>query len=79
MDEKIIAIPFSDPTYNSFRSIFELPAHITSEMRHFFSVYKNLENKGTVVDDEQDVEAAKLTIRNAIAQYKKVFTNDPSL
>lgn len=75
MDEKIIAIPFNDPTYNGYKSIFELPAHIISEMRHFFSVYKNLENKGTVVDDEQGVDEAKETIKNAIEQYKKIFTN----
>ena len=53
MDEKIIAIPFEDPTYNTYRDISELPSHIFSEMRHFFSVYKNLEGKTTVVDEEQ--------------------------
>ena len=41
MDEKIIAIPFEDPTYNTYRDISGLPSHIFSEMRHFFSVYKN--------------------------------------
>ena len=45
-DEKIIAIPVSDPTYNSYRDIKELPAHIFEEMQHFFRVYKNLEGKG---------------------------------
>jgi inorganic pyrophosphatase len=30
MDDKIIAIPFGDPTYNSYRSIEALPTHIFS-------------------------------------------------
>lgn len=50
-DEKIIAVPFQDPNYNDYKSIFSLPRHIYDEMRHFFSVYKALENKDTVVDE----------------------------
>ena len=46
-DEKIIAIPFSDPTYNGYKDISESPEHIFDEMRHFFEVYKTLENKST--------------------------------
>ena len=53
-DEKIIAIPYSDPTYNNYKDISELPAHIFEEMRHFFSVYKQLENKQTAVDEVAD-------------------------
>ena len=50
-DEKIIAIPFSDPAYNTYRDISELPAHIFDEMAHFFAVYKALEGKETVAGD----------------------------
>ena len=44
-DEKIIAIPFDDPTYNNYKDISELPKHLFDEMAHFFTVYKALENK----------------------------------
>lgn len=44
-DDKIISIPFDDPMYNSYTDITQLPAHISDEMKHFFSVYKTLENK----------------------------------
>ncbi|MFR1759418.1 MAG: inorganic diphosphatase, partial [Christensenellaceae bacterium] len=50
-DEKIIAVPFQDPNYNSYRDIDDLPEHIFSEMRHFFTVYKALENKQTAVKE----------------------------
>ena len=52
-DEKIIAIPYSDPTYNGYKSISELPQHIFDEMQHFFRVYKELENKSTSVSEVQ--------------------------
>ncbi len=73
MDEKIIAIPFDDPTYNTYRSIDELPAHIVNEMRHFFRVYKSLEGKETIVDEEQGVEAAQQTIQQALDCYIEKF------
>ena len=44
-DEKIIAIPNDDPTYNQYDDISDLPPHIFEEMKHFFSVYKTLEKK----------------------------------
>ena len=44
-DEKIIAIPFNDPTYNTYRDIRELPTHIFAEMSHFFSVYPGRKRK----------------------------------
>lgn len=69
-DEKIIAIPFMDPNYNTFHDIKELPIHQFEEMRHFFSVYKALENKETAVDEILDRQAAENIIEAAIANYK---------
>ena len=72
-DEKIIAIPFSDPTYNVYHDISELPKHIFEEMTHFFSVYKNLEGKETVSGDVNGREAAIEVIQNAIDNYVETF------
>ncbi len=72
-DEKIIAIPFNDPNYNMYESINELPKHIFDEMRHFFTVYKNLEHKDTVVDEIKDADVAIKVIKEAINNYNKVF------
>ena len=68
-DEKIIAIPFSDTTYNHYTSIDQLPAHIFDEMRHFFTVYKNLENKDTAVKEVCGREDAIEVIKAAIDSY----------
>ncbi|MBE6757131.1 MAG: inorganic diphosphatase [Ruminococcaceae bacterium] len=68
-DEKIIAIPFHDPTYNSYKDISEIPAHIFDEMTHFFRVYKELEDKETAVNEVLGAEAAREIIANAIDGY----------
>ena len=72
-DEKIIAIPLNDPNYNMYRSIQELPKHIFDEMKHFFSVYKNLEHKETAVDEVKDADAAIKIIEEAIDRYNEIF------
>ena len=72
-DEKIIAIPFNDPTYNTYKSISELPPHIFNEMRHFFEVYKNLENKTTAVDEVTGREDSLKIIESAIENYNQNF------
>ncbi len=73
LDEKIIAIPFSDPTYNGYRSIFALPRHVYEEMQHFFSVYKTLEHKETVVDNVGDEKEAVKIVKSAIENYNKTY------
>ena len=72
-DEKIIAIPFNDPNYNQYKHINELPAHVFEEMRHFFSVYKALENKDTAVNEVSGPEEAIKIIEEAITHYIDEF------
>ena len=72
-DEKIIAIPFNDPTYNNYHDIDELPSHIFDEMMHFFKVYKHLENKQTAVKEIKGREEALKIIQVAMDNYNKKF------
>lgn len=73
LDEKIIALPFGDPTYAIYKSIHELPKHITDEMEHFFTVYKQLEGKDTFVSKSEGHKAAQEIIRQSIELYNKTF------
>ena len=73
LDEKIIAIPFGDPSYNSYTDISELPAHIFEETKHFFSVYKTLEGKETVVNEAEGKEKALEVISQCLANYLEKF------
>ncbi len=72
-DEKIICIPEADPSYNDYKDISELPKHIFDEMKHFFAVYKQLENKDTVIDDVKGADEAKKIIAFCIDNYIEKF------
>lgn len=72
-DDKIIAIPVGDPTYNSYSDISQLPKHVFQEMTHFFSVYKMLENKTTAIDEAKGVLTAVEIIEDAIDRYKALY------
>jgi len=72
-DEKIIAIPFSDPTYNSYSDLLDLPGHIFDEMAHFFTVYKALEHKQTMAGDVNGRQATASIIQDAIQHYVRCF------
>lgn len=72
-DEKIIAIPFGDPTRNTYQDIDQLPPHQFEEMRHFFRVYKDLENKETAVNEVSGRAEAVETIEAAINNYIQHF------
>ena len=72
-DEKIIAIPVNDPFLNNYTDISELPQHQFQEIKHFFEIYKYLENKETRVDKICGKEEAIATIVKCKNAYKKVF------
>lgn len=73
-DEKIIAIPYSDPTYKMYTDIHELPAHVFEEMAHFFSVYKALEYKETLVDGNTGGRDKAISIiKDSIQSYQDTF------
>ena len=73
LDDKIIAVPFSDPQFRGIQSVNELPNHIFDEIMHFFKVYKQLENKKTSVKAMFDREEAIAIVKDAIDSYKEHF------
>lgn len=72
-DEKIIAIPYNDPTYNHYTDIEQLPKHIFEEIRHFFSIYKDLENKETAVKEFGGPAEAVAVIEQCIHNYEEKY------
>ena len=75
-DEKIIAIPFDDPTYNGYRDIGALPEHVSTEMTHFFSVNKTLEGKATALESVKGAQTAQQIISDCLCRYEKEFPSD---
>ena len=72
-DEKIIAVAKKDPFLNVYNDVTELPAHISSEIKHFFEVYKQLEDKKTEVEEFLGRVEAEQIIEKAIKNYEEKF------
>ncbi len=72
-DEKIIAVPFQDPSLSGYVDIEQLPTHTFEEIQHFFTVYKSLEGKKTTVTNISGREKALEVIRYCIEEYNRYF------
>ncbi len=73
IDEKIIAVPFRDPSLSCYKDISELPKHTFDEIQHFFTVYKSLEGKNTAVKEVLGREDAIVIIKHCIEEYRHCY------
>jgi inorganic pyrophosphatase len=64
-DEKILAVGESNPRYANVRDYSEVYPHILKEIKHFFSIYKDLEGKRVEVRGWKDAAAAREVITKA--------------
>ncbi|MDP8956477.1 MAG: inorganic diphosphatase, partial [Actinomycetota bacterium] len=44
-DEKIICVPFRDPVWSHVEELDDLQPTVRSEIEHFFTIYKDLEEE----------------------------------
>ena len=63
IDDKVLAVPLSDPNWNTLDKLEDLSEQLRDEIAHFFSVYKDLEQKGVEVDGWYSREDALDEIR----------------
>jgi len=49
-DTKILTVPDSDPRWSHVRDLGDVPEHLLAEIGHFFSIYKDLEQKTVSVE-----------------------------
>jgi inorganic pyrophosphatase len=78
VDEKVIAIPFKDPHYNSYKDISHLPNHVFKEIEHFFTVYKILEEYETEVIGILNAQESTTIIQNCMDTYNEKFGTSQS-
>ncbi len=76
LDDKIIAVHADDPAYNHYADIQELPPHLSKEVKNFFEIYKQLEDKVVEVREFKSKSEALTVIRQAFADYKKLRSKD---
>ncbi len=77
-DDKILAVPATDPIFDGYTDIADIPPHFLREVAHFFEVYKDLEGARTRPIGWASAEAAKGRIQHAIELYRTEF-QPPSL
>ena len=70
-DEKILCVPLYDPLWNHIESLSDVPPHLLKEIEHFFSIYKELEEKKTGVEGWEDRESAIRIIKESQQRYKE--------
>jgi inorganic pyrophosphatase len=69
-DYKILAVSSRDPRYAQTHVLDDLPEHSLKEIVHFFTVYKELEQKESEVLGWQDRETAYGIIRECHSRYR---------
>ncbi len=50
VDDKVLAVPLTDPGWSALDSLDQVSDQLQNEITHFFTVYKQLENKHVEVD-----------------------------
>jgi inorganic pyrophosphatase len=70
-DAKVLAAPARDPRFGAVRELANVPGHLTTEIGHFFDIYKDIEpGKSTDVRGWQDRAAAERVIADAFARAR---------
>ena len=71
IDDKVLAVPCTDPTWNRLATLDDLSKQLQDEIAHFFSVYKDLEQKAVKVrgwfsreDALEEIEASRERYRH---------------
>lgn len=73
-DAKIITVADADPRWAQVHDLEDLPPHLLQEVKHFFSVYKDLEHKKVTVRGFRNRQAAVEQIEEDTARF---FAMDP--
>jgi inorganic pyrophosphatase len=50
IDDKVLCVPLNDPSWNTLEELDDISKQLRDEIAHFFSVYKDLEQKKVKVD-----------------------------
>ncbi len=71
VDDKILCVPLSDPGWNTMESLEDLPKQLADELAHFFSIYKDLEQKNVTVDGWYSRQEAIEEIEASRARHRR--------
>lgn len=72
-DDKILAVPATDPLFNDYADLSDVPRHFLNEVAHFFQTYKQLQGIQVTPKGWENADAAYQIIIQSIQRYKEMF------
>ncbi len=69
-DEKVLCVPEHDPRWQHLRSLDDVPGHLLDEIAHFFSIYKDLEQKKVDIHGWRSADEAFAVIDESRGRYR---------
>jgi inorganic pyrophosphatase len=76
IDDKVLCVPLTDPALNTLETLDDVPSALREEITHFFSVYKDLEQKKVTVDGWYSREDALEEIEAARERCKELKSKE---
>jgi len=73
-DAKVIAVPVSDPRWANVKDVGDVNPHTIKEIKHFYSTYKQLQNKVVEVGEVHGQKEAKEAFEKALKQYNDKYS-----
>lgn len=72
-DAKVLAVPTSDPRWKNTKDISDLEPHLLDEIKHFFTVYKDLQMKKVEVGNWSGRKEAERAVEKSIELYQDEY------
>lgn len=73
-DAKVLAVPTTDPRFNSFQDIKDIEPHLPEEIGHFFKVYKDLQKKDVKIKGWEGKTEAIEAVRHSFKLYDQKYS-----
>jgi len=70
-DDKILAVPTTDPRFNDYHNIDDIPDHGLKEIAYLFETYKGLEGKQVKILGWSNAEEAKAMITRCQKSFRE--------
>ncbi len=75
-DDKILAVPVSDPRWDNVLDLSDINEHTLKEIKHFFETYKQIENKIVEISGFEGKEAAIQALQKSVKMYEEKFKKE---
>ena len=74
-DDKLIAVPIADPRWNEVKDLGDINKHTLKEIEHFFSTYKNIQEKEVKTNGFKGAEDAKSAYDRSLTLYNDKYAS----